>query len=411
MKLTLKAALMLGTLVVGANTAAADCGIAAGSVRILSNDFEALRVVGAGALECASDTVRVTHNATSEHKNIQSPALTISPAEYTVAIVANNSAVPLIDEGLIRPLNDLVAQYGQSLQPSQLITIDGAILAVAFMGNSQHLFYRSDLLDQVGLGVPETYDELLVAAEAIRAAGLLEFPIAAGTKPGWDLGAEFVNMYLGTGGEFFEPGSAQLAIDNENGRMVLDTLRAMTGYMQPDYLTTDAGEMNKLWDAGQVAFVNQWGSLAGAAIDPETANPDIAAVTGFAATPRLGDGTLPSAALWWDGFTIARNISDEDAAASFQAMVHAISPERLANNTAATWLVAGYEPGPSAVGVIANAMGGARGYPMQPYMGLLHTTLSTELADFIAGTEDAEQAMADIAAAYDAAARAAGFLQ
>ena len=24
-------------------------------------------------------------------------------------------------------------------------------------------------------------------------------------------------MYLGTGGEFFEPGTAELAIDNENG--------------------------------------------------------------------------------------------------------------------------------------------------------------------------------------------------
>jgi multiple sugar transport system substrate-binding protein len=181
--------------------------------------------------------------------------------------------------------------------------------------------------------------------------------------------------------------------------------------MNPDYLTYDANELNKLWDAGSVALMNQWGSLAGAAIDPTKANPEVAANTGFTAAPTIGGGTVPGAALWWDGFTIAKNISDADAEASFQAMVKGISPETVAANpNAATWLVAGYEPGPTAVGVIGNANGGARAYPMQPYMGLLHTALSAELADFIAGKEDADQALADVKAAYEAAAKEAGFL-
>lgn len=412
MKLTMKAALMLGAVVLGAGTAAADCGIEGGSVRILSNDFEALRIVNTAAGECASDMVTVTANATAEHKNIQGPALSVEPAEYTVAVVANNSIVPLMDGGLIRPLGDLVAQHGASLLPNQLISIDGQVMAVAFMGNGQHLFVRSDVLEQVGLPVPATYDEVLAAAEAIRAAGIMEYPLAASVKPGWDLAAEFVNLYLGTGADFFEPGSAALAIDNENGRLVLETMRAMTGYMHPDYLTYDATELNKIWDAGQVAIMNQWGSLAGAAIDPATANPEVAANTAFAATPTIGGGTIPAAALWWDGFTIAANISDEDAAASFQAMVHGISPAVIAANPeAATWLVEGFVPGAAQSGVIANAQAGARAYPMQPYMGLLHTALSSELADFIAGTEDADQALADVKAAYDTAAQVAGFLQ
>jgi len=77
----------------------------------------------------------------------------------------------------------------------------------------------------------------------------------------------------------------------------------------------------------------------------------------------------------------------------------------------ATWLVAGYAPGPTAVGVIGNAKGGAKPYPMQPYMGLLHTALQTELADFIAGKEDADQALADVKSAYDTAAKDGGFLK
>ncbi len=98
------------------NAAFAACPIeGAGSVRLLSNDFEALRMVGTAAAECATATVTVTANATAEHKNIQGPALTANPAEYTVAMVANNSIVPLLNDGLIQPLDDLVAKYGASL--------------------------------------------------------------------------------------------------------------------------------------------------------------------------------------------------------------------------------------------------------------------------------------------------------
>ena len=412
MKLTKTVAVSFAALLAG-STAYADCGITgAASVRILSNDFEALRVVNAAAAECATATVTVTSNATAQHKDIQGPALTANPAEYTVAMIANNSIVPLLNDGLIRPLDDLVAKYGADLQPNQLIKIDGKVMAIAFMGNGQHLFYRKDILEKAGLDVPKSYEDVLADAQIIKDKGLMDYPLAASDKPGWDLAAEFVNMYLGTGAEFFADGSAELAIDNDNGKKVLATMIAMTKFMNPDYLTYDANEINKVWDAGNVALMNQWGSLAGAAVDPKTANADIAANTGFAAAPTIGGGTIPAAALWWDGFSIAKNISDDDAAASFQAMVHGISPATIAAHTdAATWLVKGFAPGPTAVGVIGNATGGARAYPMVPYMGLLHTALSTELADFIAGKEDAEQALKDVKAAYDTAAKDGGFLK
>lgn len=412
MKLMLKTSVSLGVLCLTAGAAFADCGIeGAGSVRILSNDFEALRLIGTTAAECAAAGVTVTSNATAEHKNLQVPALSINPAEYTVAVVANNSIVPLLNGDLIRPLDDLVAKYGQDLQPNQLIKIDGKVMAVAFMGNSQHLFYRKDILDQAGVAEPKSYEDVLAAAKAIKDAGLMDYPLAASDKPGWDLAAEFVNTYLGTGAEFFAPGSAELAIDNPEGLKTLEIMKAMTAYMSPDYLTFDANGIKAEYEAGKVAIMNEWGSLAGAILDDEGAAEGVVANTVLAAAPTINGGTTPAVALWWDGFTIAKNISDEDAAASFQAMVHGISPDMVAaNSQVATWLVKGYEPGPSAVGVIATANAGARAYPMQPYMGLLHTALSSELAEFMAGSETAEQALADVKAAYDTAAKEGGFL-
>jgi multiple sugar transport system substrate-binding protein len=412
MKFNLKTVLMLGAMCVASPSAWAECGIEKGSVRILSNDFEALRIVAAGAEECASDAVKVTKNQTEEHKNLQVAALTANPAEYTVAVVANNSIVPLLNDGLIRPLDDLVAKYGQDLQANQLIKIDGKVMAVAFMANGQHLFYRKDLLEKAGVAPPKTYEDVLAAGKALREKGVLENPLGASNRAGWDLAAEFVNMYLGYGGEFFEPGSAKLAINNDKGLASLKMMKDLTAYMGPDYLTFDSDELSKLYQAGKIAVTNNWGSIAGAAIDPKVSNKEVVENTVFTGAPTVGGNAIPAAALWWDGFAIAKNISDEDAEASFRAMAHGIRPEVAAKNpNGATWLIKGYTPGPAAVGVLANANGGAKPYPMVPYMGLLHTALSVELADFIKGAEPAEKAMADVEAAYNAAAKEGGFLK
>lgn len=404
------AALMLASL--AATPALAECGIEKGSVRILSNDFEALRLVATEVDKCASATVTVTKNQTTEHKNLQVPALKINPAQYTVAVIANNSIVPLLNEGLVRPLDDLVAKYGQDLQPTQLIKLDGKVMAIAFMGNSQHLFFRKDILEKAGVEQPKSYEDVLAAAKAIKEKGLMDYPLAAADKAGWDLAAEFVNMYLGYGGELFTAGTAEPAINNDKGLATLKTMKAMTEYMNPDYMTYNADEVIKVYVAGKAAIVNGWGSLAAGVIDPEKAPPEVAGNTVLAAAPTVGGGSTPAAALWWDGFTIAKNISDEDAEASFRAMVHAIRPQvGQENPDLATWLTKDYKPGPVAVGVLETANGGAKPYPMLPYMGLLHSALGSELAEFMQGRESAEEALKDVEASYVAAAREGGFLK
>jgi ABC-type glycerol-3-phosphate transport system substrate-binding protein len=411
MNKVLKASVALAALVVSGGMALADCGIEKGSVRILSNDFQALHVIADAASTCASGTVEVTKNQTTEHKNIQVPALQTNPATYTVAMIANNSIVPLLNDGLVRPLDDLVAKYGQQLQPNQLIKIDGKIMAIAFMANSQHLYYREDVLAKYGIAVPKTYDELQAAAKTLQENGM-KAPFYTDFKPGWDLAAEFVNMYLGTGKDFFKSGTAEPDIQTPEAVAVLEQLKALAAYAGSDYLTYDATAVKSFWESGESVLGIGWGSRAGALIGDDSPTPDIAKETRFAGAPTIQGGSIPAAALWWDGFAIAKNISDEDAEASFRAMMVGISPDNIAAHPkAAAWLVKGYEPTPAAVGVFETAQGGARPYPMLPYMGLLHTALGDNLAEFMQGQESAEQALADVTAAYTTKAKEGGFIK
>ncbi|MEM1079846.1 MAG: extracellular solute-binding protein [Pseudomonadota bacterium] len=407
----MKTALVTSALVVLGSASASACDVSAGSIRILSNDFPALQAVNSAAAECASDGVTVTANMTTEHRNIQVPALTADPAEYTVAVVSNSSLVPLLTDGLVRSLDDLIAAHGATVSPNQRIVINGETKAIAFQANAQHLYYRADILEELGLAVPESYEDVLAAAKAIKEAGLMEFPIGGTYKAGWNVAQEFVNMYLGTGGSFFEPGSAAPAIANANGEAALEMMKALTEHMNPDYLTYDSNALQAEFEAGNVAMANFWGSRAGGVTDDEGAAPEIAAAIKFAAAPTIGGGDRPASTLWWDGFTIASNISDEDASASFIAMLNGASVDVAnANSDAAVWLIDGYSPGEAATGVLATAQGGTAPYPMLPYMSLLHTALGTEIVEFLQGGESAAQALADVEASYIAAAKEAGFL-
>ena len=404
-------ALIVASLGVGTGTAYAGCSINGGSVRILSNDFPALHKVADGASACAGDGVNVTKNQTDAHRDLQVAALTVDPAEYTVAVVANGSIVPLLNDDLLQPLDSYVSRYGKKLGKNQLIKIDGKVLAVAFMANAQHLFYREDILNKAGVSVPTTYEEVLEAAAAIRSQGLLQYPVAGSFKAGWNLAEEFINMHIGYGGSFFLSNSAQPNVNNARGIAALEMMKSLSEYMNPDYLTHDSNSVQAEWEAGNVALANLWGSRADGVTDNEGSTAEITSNTKFAAAPKVGGGSIPATTLWWDGFTIAKNISKQDAAASFRAMLNGISTEIANNNRdAAAWIVAGSEPGPKAEGIVASANAGAVPYPMLPYMGLMHNALGAELVDFMQGTETAAQALADVESAYIAAAVEKGFL-
>ena len=389
-------------------TTALACEIGA-RVSIVGNEFPAIQTVGAEAAACSG--AEVTKNLTAEHNEINLPGVT--SGEYTAAILANSSIVKMLNDDVIRPLDDLVAKHGAGLQPSQLIKIDGKVMAVAFMANAQHLMYRSDVLTDLGISVPTTYEEMLAARGKIRSAGVMENPVGGAYAAGWNLAQEFNNMFLGYGGSHFKAGSAEPNVNSEAGVNALNMMKALSEYMNPDFLTHDSNATNAEYRAGNIALLNMWGSRAASQTTTEGVTDAVKNGHAIAGPMTVGGGSIPASTLWWDGWSVSKNISDEEAEASFLALMNGIRPNLMADEairTQAVWLIEGYQPTDAAIGVFEAAKMGTTPYPMLPYMGLLHSALGAELGDFMQGKESAEQALADIEAAYIAAAKEAGFL-
>ena len=401
---------IVGALSLTAFSAAQACEISA-RVSVVGNEFPAIQTVGAGAAACTG--AEVSTNLTADHQKINVPGMQGNPAEYTSAIVANSSIVALMNEDVIRPLDDLVAKHGGDLQSSQLIKVNGKIMAVAFMANAQHLMYRKDVLSDLGISVPKTYEEMLAAAEKIRSSGAMQNPVGGAYAAGWNLAQEFNNMFLGYGGSHFESGSANPSVNSEAGVNALNMMKSLSEYMNPDFLTHDSNATNAEYRAGNIALLNMWGSRASSQTTAEGVTDAVKNGHAIAGPMTVGGGSTAASTLWWDGWTVAKNISDAEAEATFIAMMNGISPSMMSDEnirTQAVWLIDGYKPTDAAIGVFEAAKMGTTPYPMLPYMGLMHTALGAELPDFMQGKETAEQALADVEAAYVAAAKEKGYL-
>ena len=401
---------IVGALSLTAFSAAQACEISA-RVSVVGNEFPAIQTVGAGAAACTG--AEVSTNLTADHQKINVPGMQGNPAEYTSAIVANSSIVALMNEDVIRPLDDLVAKHGGDLKSSQLIKVNGKIMAVAFMANAQHLMYRKDVLADLGISVPKTYEEMLAAAEKIRSSGKMDNPVGGAYKAGWNLAQEFNNMFLGYGGSHFEAGSANPSVNSEAGVNALNMMKALSEYMNPDFLTHDSNVTNAEYRAGNIALLNMWGSRASSQTTAEGVTDAVKNGHAIAGPMTVGGGSTAASTLWWDGWTVAKNISDAEAEATFIAMMNGISPSMMSDEnirTQAVWLIDGYKPTDAAIGVFEAAKMGTTPYPMLPFMGLMHTALGAELPDFMQGKESAEQALADVEAAYVAAAKEKGYL-
>ena len=55
----------------------------------------------------------------------------------------------------------------------------------------------------------------------------MQNPVGGAYAAGWNLAEEFVNMYIGHGGEFFKPGTAEIAVNNQHGYDALNMMKAV----------------------------------------------------------------------------------------------------------------------------------------------------------------------------------------
>ncbi|MEZ5637905.1 MAG: extracellular solute-binding protein [Burkholderiaceae bacterium] len=384
-----------------------------GDVTVVAPAFPSTQHLAKEMESCSRDGFKVTVKVTPDARvETERAFASDGKSAFDAAIISGGVYSGLVSKGQVQPITDLVDKYKAryKIEDGMLVKSNGQVMAVAFQQNAQNLFYRKDIFDKLGLKVPTTYDEMLQAAAVIKAKEPgIEFPIAQTFAKGWDISAEFINIYVGFGGQLFKPGSAQPAFNSEAGVKTIELMKSMSRFMTPNFLASNSDDVMNQFQQGKAAMGVLWASRAARMDDPAASK--IVGKMEFAAAPAAMPGGKSATHLWWDGVALPKNIAgDRDAV--FQVLMDALDEESTkAGNDLTIWVRSAYKPTRFGTGVTLSARAGAPIWPSEPYVGLAQGELGKLVPEALGGTMTARQALDAAAENYVKAATEKGFIK
>ncbi len=145
-----------------------------------------------------------------------------------------------VTAGYLLPLNATVDGVGRDkFKPGAVLSLEDHDYAMGYAaGNNATLWVRTDLLEEAGLEIPTTYDELLAAAEALTqdTNGDGRIDIYGWGSPAAANGATWLRfnnfVYMNCGDYFDKEGN--LVFDNPNVLKALKRYVALLEYAPPD---------------------------------------------------------------------------------------------------------------------------------------------------------------------------------
>ena len=206
-----------------------------------------------------------------------------------VGVFASGWAVELVDGGLLADLSDFVAN-DPDLNPDDIAPyfrefnqkIDGKTYLVTIDGDFQMVYYRTDVLDELGLQPPKTWDEYLKVAAAahgkdMNGDGEADFGSCMFKKRNaqsfyaiMSIAASYVQSQ-GTGqGIFFNTEDMTPMVNNEAWAKALELYKESGKYGPPEELNHDIGDTRALVTSGRCAVMIDWGDIGPLSIDPTT---------------------------------------------------------------------------------------------------------------------------------------------
>ena len=387
--------------------------VKSGDINIVGNSFPVLQLIAKEMESCTKGGLKVQFKLTPQiQQEAQQAFGSAGKSAFDAAVISGGQFSDLNSKGQLQSMTDLVNKYKAKykIEDSMLIKVNGEVMAIAFQLNAQNLYYRKDVFDKHGLKAPTSYSEMLATAKTLKEKEPgIEFPIAQTFSKGWDSATEFTNIFAGYGGKFFKAGSAAPDFNSDAGVKTLETMKAMTAYMTPNYLASNTDDVMNQFQQGKAAMGVLWATRAARMDDPAASK--VVGTMEFVAAPVAMAGGKSATHLWWDGVVMPKNLGgDRDTV--FQVLMEALDEETTkAGNDLTIWVRSSYKPTRFGTGVTASAKAGAPAWPSEPFFGLAHGEIGKIIPDVLTGAMSPKAALDNAAAAYAKAAAEKGFIK
>ncbi len=414
-------------LVFSAPALAQECklpaNLSSGTINLVSFRFPMMEFYAKAIEACAGGGLRVnTTFLQADAFNTQvGTALAARGSSPYQIIWSNPSFVTQWgSKGWLLPLNVLIAkyskQYGLDDISDQLwrnATINGRRYGIPVNFNTQILFYRKDIFDELGLKPPTTFDEFLDVLKKLDAAKKTKHPSAIAFG-GTAMAGEFHSNLMAFGGRWFDD-RGRPAFNSEAGLRAAQSIRDWLQFMPPDVLSYTNDNVMVALQQGDIAISKIWLTRAAPMEDANVSR--VVGKMAYAPAFRAVSGGPVAATAEGDMYSIPANTANPEQA--FLAIMEAIKPSNqlkaaqfgmvsrgsIANNAE---LARANRAWPAAS---ANARAAAPLRPFVPYMGIANNIVSRTLSTALANKTDLKAALDAAAKQVEDEMRAQGFLK
>ncbi|MDI5985884.1 ABC transporter substrate-binding protein [Halomonas sp. M4R5S39] len=320
--------LLLGSLLLGGSTLAAQQALAA-DISIACGAGDAADYCPIAARQWAEKTghevnIVSTPNDTTEKLSLYQQLLGSQSNDIDVIMVdivwPGLLADHLVDLSDHLP-EDATAGFFPALVENN--TVDGRLVAMPWFTDAGLLYYRRDLLEKYGHEVPETWQELTEAAQAVQAAER-----EAGNDDFWGytfqgrayegLTCNALEWVASHGGGTLVDAEGNLTINNARAAEALDLAASWIGTITPEgALNHTEEETRGIFQSGNALFLRNWPYVWSLA---DAEGSKVAGKVGMAPLPHGPEGE-PAATLGGWNWAVSRYSEHPEIAADLVAFI------------------------------------------------------------------------------------------
>ena len=323
-------------------------------------------------------------------------------------------------QGWLMPLNDLIEQYWDEYDLGDIPetvwevgTFEGNIYGVPIVSNTLHTIYRVDVLEELELDPPETYEDVIALCEAIGIDNTdwdMPYYMDLSRPRGWEL--EFFMVLRALGGDYLDENNMPIFNGDEGIEAVELMVRVADACIGETGFTFGLNEGEVGLQLGTIPATKIWASRAANMSDPERTLPELFDLIAYAPAPRVTEDG-PRAGSAWNDFYFIPATNTVDPEIVFQVIMEAVdaeSQQRAAAVGSPTRTSAAEFGGPYLPAANTTIAEGIGNYDKNPAVNIVITKLGEFLPLVGTGDLTPQEALDMAAEAYVEEATAQGFI-
>ena len=281
---------------------------------------------------------------------------------------------------------------------------NGKIYGVPWINDTKFFFYNSDMFSKAGLtAAPKTWDEVEADAKAIKAAGIVKYPITASWKQAEAVICDWTQLAAAFGGSDFVDPNGKALFNQGGGLAALTFMKKLLdeGLVDPASLSQTEDDVNSVVSAGQAAMALNW--TYGLSVMNDPSKSTVAGKMKVAPSP--GEGSVTTSGVN-GGMSLAVTTTTKhpnEALAYALFMASEKSQEMDVANALPMWKASFDDPNvtknnPDLFAAAKIEFAGLVARPVVPYYTKLSNALQDAIQQALLGKKTPQQALDDVAA-------------